>query len=445
MLNLIIPYDFNYEKANLRDKIQYHLHKKGWKHSELALATGIHKSALSRMMNGERQFTFDQINKIEVSLGIERGELIQHLIEDCYDNNGSVKKGKISALLLECTKSERVEVVNKILNQLYNNSSSNAKIIFDSAEKLYNEGFFEQALPLYKTITQEVKNRLDSKLSVSHFRCFMIMRKLMVNKQRTIGECLDSLTLLLDYIERLPNEKLIIEAYNEIAVFYNFIEDYKNTLKYADRLIELCRDLKRNCKKGILTEQDLDKHYYETLIFKAFALRCLGRYDEALEVTAEYANYNEDYKAMSYRNTCLIKILQGSWEHINVYLQTSNDDKKLASMLSIVFESMLKHEKLNMMREFIENNTTLLDVLKGEQGLLWEKYRMKTYQYLSEYYLKTGQNEQGIDLLLESMRTAQSFNNHSRLKQCWFLYTTFAAQVSTEKQNEIQIILRDIL
>lgn len=50
--------------------------KKGWTLEQVAEASGVHKSTVSRLERGETQPQHDTVNALEAALGLKRGTLV---------------------------------------------------------------------------------------------------------------------------------------------------------------------------------------------------------------------------------------------------------------------------------------------------------------------------------------------------------------------------------
>lgn len=434
MLRLMIPHDFGYEEANLRGKIQYWLHKKNLKHAHLALATGMQKAAISYLMSGERKFTIEQLDKVTQALGLEKGEFYSDFEFECLDEKtGKFKLAKCESFIKEVAIQGKTEVLESLISKLLEQSLKNIKAIFESAENLYAKKEYKAALPLYKITSTEVKNRQDYKLSISVYKMFMIARKFMLENSDGVKQCKDLMLLLTDYLELLPVEDKL-EAYIEVVVFYNLIEDNNNTLRYANRLISLVDDLIRELEKNKLDKNVLLGYKNEARMYKGFALKGSDRYEESLCEIREYANHNENYKKYAIGNEYLVRILMGEWSCIQTYLETSVNEKKKIMILPVILEASIKHNNYEEITSYLSNNKGILDQIELDNTSLGLKHKLITYQYLSTYYSKVGLEEQAIEFLLKSMSLASYFQNESRFKKCWLLFTNLSEYATPEQR-----------
>ncbi|GED72598.1 hypothetical protein BRE01_63000 [Brevibacillus reuszeri] len=436
MLRLMIPSNFDYCSANLRDKIQYWLHKQNWKHSHLALATGIQKSAISYLMNGERKFTVEQLDKVTQALGFEKGEFYSDFGYELLDEKtGQYKLAKCSTFIKEIAVLGKFDILNRLTNNLLECSPKYVKVLFDSAEELYEKKEYKAAEPLYKTTSTEVRNRQDYKLSLSIYKQFMIARKSMLEDNDGVKTCKDLMLKLTDYLELLPIEDKL-EAYIEVIVFYNLIEDYQNTLRYAERLISLIEDLLIDIERNKLNKTIIKEYENEARMYKGFAFKGLEKYQESLNEIQKYSSFNDNYQRFAIGNECLVKLLMGEWCNSNKYLDNSMNEKKRSILLPVILEAGIKHSNYDEITRYLSNNEGILDQIEHDNTSIGLKHKLITYQYIAVYYLNTGHDEQGINYLLKSMKLACHFQNEIRFKKCWLLFTN-NSHLATQEQKEL--------
>jgi transcriptional regulator with XRE-family HTH domain len=444
MLRLIIPNDFDYAKASLRDKIQYTLHQKGWKHIDLALATGIHKAVMSQLMNGKKRFSIEQIDRITEALGLSKGELYPDFISECYNGSGKLKTSKCEKFLREAVKIHDKNLFMKIVNMLLEESNKNIKIVFDVAEEMYHSKRYVDSIPLYQLITASIYNRFDSKLSLSYFRLFMIARHMMLEDSHGVKNCKNKLLVMLDYLELLPVEYKL-DGYIEVIVFYNLIEDYTNTLKYADKLIKEVEILSENVKNNKLDYNVLMEYYYEALLYKGFAYKGMGKYELSLNTIKKYSNYNDRYNRFAKGNECLVRILLGEWDCVQVYLENSTNEKKELIIFPVLAEASVKHSNFDKLNEFLSTNNDIFLRFDNDTTSIGLKHKMIAYHNVAEFYIKTGQTQVGIEYLLKAMHLASYFQNETRFNQCWLLYTNYCQYATCEQKEKFnQIVERTI-
>lgn len=442
MLHLMIPHDFDLAKATLREKIQYYLHKMNMKQNELALASGIHKTAMSQIMRGGRNFSIEQLTKIEEVLRLQKGELQAESVSECFNKQGKMSLLKCEKLLREALKIENNEIIiNEITGKILEANKNYISIIYKIAEEKYDSNELKEVLPLYSLITTKIENRLDERLSLSYYRSFMIARSLMLEHHEGIKECKKHLSHLLDYLELMPEEH-ILDAYLEVVVFLNLIEDYQGTLKYASKLIQIVSCRINNMRKDKLDTNKLSYFYCEALLYKGFAYKGLGQYELSKQVINEYAALDPKYAKYAIGNLHLVELLSGNWKSLNEYLDHSTNAKKMNVIFPVLLEAAINHEEYDQITNFLQENYLVLELLEKDNTSIGLKHKLKAYHYLGEYYLNNGQAHMGIEYILKAIEMANIFNNETRIKKCWLLFTNHSNKANNDQLSKFNKIIQ---
>ncbi|RNB59460.1 XRE family transcriptional regulator [Brevibacillus gelatini] len=445
MLRLMIPHDFDLEKASLRDKIQYYLRARGMKQNELALASGIHKTAMSQIMRGSRNFSIEQLSKLEEVLGLNKGELQKESLSECINKQGKMSLIKCEKLLRESLSIENNEsLINEITGKILETNKNYIGIIFEIAEDKYKNNDLKQILPLYSLITSKIDNRLDERLSLSYYRTFMIRRSIMLTHNEGIKDCKKALSQLIDYLELMP-ERYILDAYLEVIVFLNLIEDYHGTLKYADKLVQIVNGRMNNLRQDKLDYSKLNYYHCEALLYKGFAYKGMGEFELSKKIINQYASIDSNYAKYAIGNMHLVELLSGKWNHLEQYLKTSTNSKKMNVIFPVLLEAAIKHNEHNQITKFLEENGTVLEQLENDNSAVGLKHKLKAYQYLGVYHLEKGQDHIGIEYILKALEMANLFNNETRIKKCWLIFTNNSNKATIEQLNKFNKIIQDSL
>lgn len=438
MLRYHIPSEFNYENATLREKIQYHLRMNGMKQLELAVALGIDKAHISRLISGRKKFTLEQIEKITDFLNLRKYELFNDFVnEEFIDENGKIKKTKCEEFLVKCAEINSIDLINKTASMLYEFGTKNLNYLFKAAEDLYGIGQYSQAKNLYVNFTERAKNKLNNRLAVSYFKLFMIARKEQIKNRTSVKEVQDRLVILKDYIEVLPLE-IKMECYIEISVFYNSKEDFENVVRYSNKAIDSYNNAKSEELKRI---DDYTKYIADGLLFLAFGFRGLGMYDEAISTFHEYAKVRETSKNMAEGNKLLVQVLKGNYQAITDYLKwaTSLDDK--ISIVHIGLESFIKRKQYGKITDFLNQYSDFVDVLFEKTDMLNMKYKLRVVQYLVEYLFEMKMDSLAIDFLLHGMELSAFLENKTRYNRCWHLFTVNYKSANTDQIDRFNNIV----
>jgi transcriptional regulator with XRE-family HTH domain len=350
--------------AALFQEIQKYMQKKKWNKTELSKKSGIHISEISRILNHKQPLSLQNLDAITNALGLSAGTLYSYYVEDCLIEGKRIDKRRCIQFLYKCAAEGHQKHYKDLLNLMLEETSKtirkkNLLYIFSVAEKLFQAEKGEQALPLYEVIIENDSDRFSEEVAISYFRRFYIVRRT-DNGQHALSH-------VLDHLAYMPND-IRKEAYMWIMADYYQREEWKQVLKYAEKL------------KQLATEEE---YYGRALMYKGFALERLGSLEEVLELIKQYAQVNEFFAEIAVGNRYVALLNFGHSEVVDEYLSWLENRDDTYVGLPRILETYVRLNRLGDAKRLIERFKHVIDdmAISKEPWLKEKMYLDYRYAY----------------------------------------------------------------
>lgn len=408
-------------KFELRQSIQRHMWKRGWKKTDLANAANLYPSDLSNFMNGNgtRSFPIAALDAITEAFELPVGEMYPLYFGECYAKNKIVKH-RCEEFLHRCAELQLQPYVDKLISAMLAESKSNLQTVFSVANRLFNESKAAEALPLVEAVIENESNRFSERLATCYFYRFFVVRN------KGMDQAYHALVQMLEYLAYMPRE-IQLEAYLRIITFYNAREDWEFVWEYGKKLEE-------TAKEG--------KYFGDALLYQSFAYRELGKFQEALALTDRYAKINDYYAELAKGNRLFILIQAGKTEYINDLISWLEEVAEPYKGLPIILETLIKSGELNEAEKFLFHFQQHVKILEEARNPYIAKLLLRFRYIHAIYYFETDNIQRGIDETLEALRLADQLGNAERFKDSLLLFWHHHQYTSDYQKEKYELILR---
>lgn len=398
--------------------------EKNWNQSDLAKHTGIHISDISRIFNHKLPLSLGKLDAITESFRLSRGTLYKHYIEECFNKNYHLNKRRGEQFLYRCAAEGYTHELNTILNAVLEEKvkairDKSLLCVFHVAEKVFEGGKNDQALPLYEFVTDNTSNRFSEQVAISYFRIFYMVR--LTNKGR------HALSNVLEHIAYMPEEFQIL-SYLWITATYYVHQQWTEVLKYAKKLEAVCKEV---------------DHYGRALIYQSLSLARLGApLNDILEMTNRYAQLNGYYANMAIGNKLVIQLDLGYTEYVDSYLNWLKGRDDFYVGMPRVLEAYVKLGRMVEAKAFIREYRHLIDELATSK----DPFKQHIYLYFrytyALYECTTGNFLEGLDEILDVAYIADKIGNNERFKKCLLLFWEYREEADMELEEKYARTLR---
>lgn len=391
-------------KFELRQSIQRHMWRRGWKKGDLAAAAHLYPSDLSNFMNmkGARSFPISALEAIAEALQVPAGEFYPLYLGECY-NNGKIVKHRCEEFLYKCALSGFDQLRDNLISSMMAESKAHVDVIFSVGKRLFDEERFTEALPLIETVIKYDANRHGQRLATCYFYRFFIVRDFGME----FGY--QALVQMLEYLTYMPRE-IQLEAYLRIITFFNAREDLAFVWEYSKKLEELAKE---------------GNYYAEALLYQSGVARSQGKIEEAMELTERYALVNDYYADIAQFNRLFILIHAGQTHYIDELIERYEGRDNAYIVLYFILEAYLKSGRLDKIEPFLQRFEKDVKILEQPKNPYMKKLLLLFRYYHAAYQFAIGNMAKGFEETIEAVQLANQLGNTEKLKDCLLLYRQY--------------------
>lgn len=388
-MNEILTYDF--QKLMVEKKIS---------RIELSRRSGIHISDISRVFNNKKPLSLHYLDAITKAFDLQEGAFYSKFTELCFNDKRYLDKRRSVAFIYKCSikgfKKELSFMISEMLEEKSKTiRSKNLQNLFLIAEKLFLEGFENEALPLYEVIINHMPDHSSEEVAISYFRKFYMIR--------FTKEGQSALIHALEYVSYMPEE------FQELTIFwitatYYMLKQWDEVLHYAKRLEKMAQS---------------EDFYGRALIYQGFALTRLdSSLDEVLAIIDRYEKIDDYYAEISVGNRYVTLIVFGKLAYVDDYYNWLKNRDDVYAGLARVIETYVKLGRLDDATNVIARHQNEIDDMSKSSNLF------KQHLYLDYCYAhallkcETNSFNEGLNELIDVAMKVKNSGIHEKFKQC---------------------------
>lgn len=317
----------------------------------LSKLSKVNRGVLSMLLNSNppQLCSVRQLDRITESIGLEEGDLYLFYAEECIEEKAHFRR--IKPLLIRSAELNKLDYIQQIISLLSENTKK-TKVIFATAEELFDLQLFDAAAILYDSITLAEKSRQSSNLAMSYYRLFKIHYDNPVKGFELAVQ-------FISYRNYLP-EHYILDGLIMLVDTYATCKDWENVEQYADELRTLAKGIYRT--KGWQDSsfkplRPLVYYYAQGHLYKAMVYEQRQMYDDFRKWIDGYADLSwfkgldeagksdvENFKMFAQGNYLLCDIKSGKQEAIQDYVEfISKHPSEILEGLITIIESANKY------------------------------------------------------------------------------------------------------
>lgn len=408
--------------------------------NRLSQMTGINRGTLSAIFNHHtpKLPSVTQLDKITQALGYEEGYFYDSYIEE-YFAEFTPHWRKLKPLLQKCVELEFIVKIERILDLLMEQNNQTT-FVFELAELWVGTKSPAALIPFYEYVIKNEKYRHNENVAISRYRIFQLHLK-NTDFDNNIREAIK----FENYREELPIDYKLDALLKLINIYFDH-HDYEKIGRYTDELNELAVEIynqrlhmkkKKDGSPVLNAERHLVVYYGQSYLSKGTSLEEMGKYKQALEYPAKYADLSwfegldhtgrlevEKFKTFSYANDLTLRVLMGQVDKIPEYIQflKRNPGEILNGFITLfkvedghdipiqsIFEEFLDIITKFENNEFIEGNYYNRSAVLGKLETL--------YRHLAIYHFKKERYTEGVRYLSKCLTLANQINKKSEFNE----------------------------
>ncbi|MBB6019642.1 transcriptional regulator with XRE-family HTH domain [Paenibacillus sp. JGP012] len=270
---------------SIREKLIKHIQDNRIKHSHFAMASGINSGTLSRILQGNRPISMNQLAAIISGMGLPEDYFYNDYVEECFSFSISIRR--IRPFIFRCADLDRLDCIRQVTILLLEDLSY-VSVLFDIAEELFANNKHLAAAILYRGVCEAEKYQHSERLAICQYRLFVI------DLGEDIEENVRAATQFETYVNRL-DETYQLEALKLLMNVFGTAHKWEkvNTLavemqRIATIQYEWCNRSVRPAEVEKGTERPLYYYILYAYLAQATASEKCGDYKRALELVSLY-------------------------------------------------------------------------------------------------------------------------------------------------------------
>lgn len=454
--------NFLISTTTIRAELEDYIKSEGTTLHRFSESAGVNVGTLSGIINGNRLIAIGQLDRITAAMGLPEGHFYDLYADECFTSTAPHWR-RLRPFLLRCAELQRHDCIKQVLSRLLEDLKQIAGI-FDTAEVMYEQGWYEAAVILYESVIETERSSHSERLAMSYYRIFQIYQS---DGRRGFKAALQFLPYRYRLTEALALDGLfmLIQVY---AVRFNWAE----VENYSDELSKLAWAL---YERKVWKEPDFQPkrplvfYYGKAFLFKSGTYEYRGMYDESRKWIAEYADLSwfaglddeakaevELLKMFARANYMCVDIKAGNRSRIPEYVSflEEHPDEIVEGLITLI-ESANRHDfyiddvldkfadHIEQYRRFGRDNWLAREAI-GSEYTKEPPYVFRYavfFQSYSIYNFRKGSYVEGITNILQSMTMSiksSSKDIHVSVTMAIFeLHRQFATEAQINEFNKL--------
>ncbi|WP_246062106.1 helix-turn-helix domain-containing protein [Paenibacillus oralis] len=441
--------------TTIRDRLEDFLRSNNMTLNQFSELTQINSGTLSGIINGHRPIAMQQLDRITAGMGLPEGYFYEMYIDECFFH-ASPDWRRIGPFLQRSAGLNKLDCIMQVVRLMMDNLSY-IPLLFNLAEKFFQEGKREAAIILYESIAESEQRQHSERLALCQYRLFTL--GLSKDQNKNLAQALH----FEYFVDRLEEQYQLDALIGLINVFAS--------LRRWDKLAGLAEKLKIRATvhyelNGSKKPQEIKNQIIFYILYAYLILGVthfeFGRYEDALHYVSLYTDCswvkkpNEDEKAVIYQfqewaegNRYTYQLLSGKVEVLPEYLNyiSTRENEVFIALCEIViaankfninidsileqYESFLRHQEQQSRLGKISVQYTddrFVGLLSG----------------LGTYYLKKNEYDRGLKYVLDSLAFAIEIHSEHDMLKCVGLFEQYRDFANKDAKFRYKTLISEV-
>ncbi|WP_342553392.1 helix-turn-helix transcriptional regulator [Paenibacillus sp. FSL R7-0652] len=319
------------ERANsIREQLMQYIQDNQIKHSHFAHRSGINSGTLSRILQGNKPISMNQLAAITAGMGLPEDYFFSDYIDECFSTLITIRR--IRPFIFRCADIDRIDCIQQVTNRILEDLSY-VPVLFDMAEELFEDNKHAAAGILYRGVSEAEKYQHSERLALSQYRLFLI----------SLGEDMEenvrAAAQFEIYVNRL-DEADQLDALKQLMHVFGMAHKWEKVdilAKEMQRIAVIQYEMQHRSLRPTEERKRAERPFYYYILYaylsQATASEHCGDYQRALEFVALY-NSGEcwireqdeearqiigQFSEWAVANTYLYRLMSGEVGVINEY------------------------------------------------------------------------------------------------------------------------------
>lgn len=428
------------ECANsIREKLMQYIQDNHIKHSHFAVTSGINSGTLSRILQGNKPISMNQLIAITAGMGLPEDYFFDDYIDECFSTLISIRR--IRPFIFRCADLNRVDCIQHITNRILEDLAY-VPVLFEMAEELFDNNKKMAAAVLYRGVCEAEKYQHSERLARCQYRLFLI--DLGDNMEKNIRAA----TQFETYVNRL-DETDQLEALKQLSHAFGMAHKWEkvNTLaKEMQRIATIQYELQHRSVRSEEVKKETERPLYYYILYaylaQATASEKCGDYKRALELVGLYDNGERwirekdeqaqqiigQFSEWAIANTYLYRLMSGEVQIINEYADyiATREGEIFIALWHMIQAANIYHFNIDTILErfagYIPYQSEKAEFGEYTPTIIKEKY----VQFLGDLavyrFVESKDNQSATELMLEGLNLSIAMGSSTILNSCLAIF-----------------------
>ncbi|CAM3299124.1 helix-turn-helix domain-containing protein [Paenibacillus taichungensis] len=448
-------------KNSIRTKLSNYMSSNNVILSHFADKAGINSGTLSRIIQGNKTISMNQLIAITLGMGLPEDYFFEDYIDECFSLIISIRR--IRPFIVRCVELNRLDCVEQVVSRLLDDLSY-VPVLFELAEELFHNNYHTAAGILYKSVRETEKYQHSERLALCHYRLFVIDLGEDLEENVRAAAQFELYVYRLDEADQLEALKQLMHVYRMVHKWAKVDAVAKELHRIATIQYNLQQKSERKDSEVKRTERPI--YYYILYAYLARSTACeeCGDYKRALEFVTLYGSGHnwieendeeakqiiEQFSEWAVANTYLYRLMSGDVGVLNEYADyvSYREEEIFVAVRHIVqaanFYRLNVDNILDRFAPYIPYQSDKKDFGEYKPAIMKESYA----QFLGElavYRFNEGKDDiSAIKILLEGLDISIKINSSKNIITCMSLFEQHRDCANLEQREKFKKLSSEV-
>lgn len=310
------------DENSIRETLIKHMRDNNMSYSQFSELSGINTGTLSRILNGNKPISMNQLVGITAGMGLPEDFFFDDYLVECFSSMITFRR--IRPFIMKCAVLDRLDCIERTVLRLLDNLSY-VSALFDVAEELYANKQNQAAALIYEQVSEAEKYQHSERLALCRYRLFLIAlgTDLEANSRAAM--------VFEEYVNRLE-EADQLDALKQLINVMMTVHKWKRVDELAEEMLRVATIQYEQFPNEQKTERPLYFYILYAWLIRGTVCEELGDYAGALNYASLYADgswireedetaawYINQFSEWATANTYLYRVMSGEEEAIDEY------------------------------------------------------------------------------------------------------------------------------
>ncbi|WP_431090514.1 transcriptional regulator [Paenibacillus sp. 8b26] len=452
--------------TTIRAELDTYMKTNGLNITRLGRTAELNAGTVSTLVNGNRTFSVDRLDRITAVMGHPRGHYYKQYMQE-YLTDITPNWRRVRPFLYNCAELDKLDCIQQMADLLMDNLVYSV-LLFNVAEDFFKDGKHAAAAILYESVAISERKQYSERLALCQYRLFTI------NIGDDQNQNFEAACHFHPFVDRL-DEIDQLDALKDLANVYRSLRQWakvdKTVQKMRDKAkIQYSLDHRQHKRKKRGNERKTRGPLFGYIAYAdllcASVCEAQGDYRQALQHTYAYADLSwvketdedtrhwmELFQHWAQGNIYVNKLLSGDVSVLSDYVEyiCAPPDKSEKELVTELLNIMMAANRYQIdVDDILQRFETEIDSITQHQPsadmythqVIPEQSTRFKYE-LAKYYLNRGTYEHGFKYLLDVLSRSFTINHEAFFIRCVRLFESFQDFADDQTYLDFESLVRE--